>query len=124
MCAHSAKRKRTVQIAVHTLPEVLVRRGLSALIVVDALAGIAALLAILIYFLAEREEEAEFVLLVILLVVCCANAVVVAIFRRETGDHLEAQEEIRKELATIRGMLEKEARTADAPGPGAPFDVR
>lgn len=95
------------------------RRGLSALIVVDALAGFAALLAILIYFLARREEEAEFVLLVVLLVVCCANAVVVAIFRRETGDHLQAQEQIREELAAIRGMLEKDAGKADMPVPEA-----
>ena len=85
------------------------KRGLSALIVVDALAGLAALMAILVYFLARREEEAEFVLLVVLLVVCCANAVVIAIFRRETGDHLQAQGEIREELAAIRGMLEREA---------------
>jgi len=31
------------------------------LIVVDALVGLAALMAILVYFLARREEEAEFV---------------------------------------------------------------
>ncbi len=84
------------------------KRGLSALIVVDALVGLAALMAILVYFLARREEEAEFVLLVVLLVVCCANAVVIAIFRRETGDHLQSQGEIREELAAIRGMLERE----------------
>jgi hypothetical protein len=86
-----------------------VKRGLLALVVLDALLGLAALMAMSVYFLARRNEEAEFILLVVLLVVCCANAVVAAIFYREASDHLEAQREIRQELASIRGMLERQA---------------